>query len=103
SSEAAREFKMPEEIMPWEPCTVKSFEDFVAQWLCMPKAVAWVLLVLCAAGTVCGTGAAPGARPKKQRGQNTRLRTSVDGELNFRDPLRGDGYPPRGIQIRSAR
>src|ERR1039457_5308815 len=33
---------MPEEIMPWEPRTVKSFEDFVAQWLCMPKAVAWV-------------------------------------------------------------
>src|ERR1022692_3535078 len=63
---------MPEEIMPWEPCTVKSFEDFVAQWLCMPKAVAWVLLVLCAAGTVCGQGAAAAAPVQTQTDEYTR-------------------------------
>jgi hypothetical protein len=63
---------MPEEIMPWEPRTVKSFEDFVAQWLCMPKAVAWVLLVLCAAGTVCGQGAAAAAPVQTQTDEYTR-------------------------------
>ena len=58
--------------MPWEPRTVKSFEDFVAQWLCMPKAVAWVLLVLCAAGTVCGQGAAAAAPVQTQTDEYTR-------------------------------
>src|ERR1017187_6220822 len=77
---------MPEEIMPWEPRTVKSFEDFVAQWVCMPKAVAWVLLVLCAAGTVCGQGAAAATPVQTQTDEYTRYELLSTESSSFAIP-----------------